>query len=348
MKKSWFTIIIANYNGEEYLPKCLKSVFKSKYKKFKVLVADDNSKDDSISIVKTFQKKHKNLSFIKSKKNQGPSGTRNVALKKVDTEYIYFLDNDTEVAPNWLEEIVRVFGKHSKAGAVQSLLVDFDDRSKIQNAGLKLIPQTGWAIGISDGKNIKSRPKKPTEILGLSAALAVKTEVIKKSVNFDRAFVHYTEDLDFSWRIWVAGYEIFLSPDSVVYHKVKKIEERKNVGANNEIVYFHLSKNALTSLTKNFNLSNLLFYLPQCFAILFVRALLVLIVRKDASSVRGTAKAMIWYVQNMKMIMKRRSFVQNKLRKAQDKDFFNKIMLPYNPLEIYKKYFSQTKLLPIK
>ena len=346
MKKGWFTVIIPIYNAEAYLTNCLKSVLKSSYKKFKVLIADDGSIDNGLSIVKSFQKDHRNLFCIRSKRNQGPSGMRNEALKKIDTEYVYFLDSDTEVEIDWLEKVAEVFRNHPKVGAVQSLLVDFDDRNKIQNAGLKMIPQTGWAIGISEGVNIRLRLKNPTQILGLGAALGVKDEVIKKGINFDEKFVHYSDDLDFSWRIWIAGYEILLAPDSIVYHKVKKIDERKNVGANNELVYFHLSKNALMSLTKNYNLNNLIIYLPQCFIILLTRAFLVLIVRKDTTSLRGTFEAICWYLQNIQGIREKRWFVQNKLRKVEDRKYFDRIMLSYSLLEIYKKHFRQTKLLP--
>ena len=347
MKKDWFTIVIANYNGEDFLSKCLTSIFLSTDKKYTVLIVDDCSTDKSISIIKSFKKLHKNLDFLVNPKNLGPSGSRNNAIDHVKTEFIYFLDNDTEVTPNWLKEIRKVFLTDPQVISVQSLLVDYEKRTQIQNSGLKLIRQTGWAIGLDAGLDVSKAPRRPTEIIGLSAALAVKTEAFKKGINFDPKFVHYSEDLDFSWRLWIAGYKSLLAPASIVYHHVKSVDKRKNVGANSEIIYFHLAKNSLRSMSKNYELYNLLWYLPQCILILIARALLVLVVRQKTDSFVGTMKAFAWYFVNLPNTLSERRIVQKSIRRVPDSAFLNKIMVDYGLLEIYKRHFSQTKLLPI-
>lgn len=347
MKKDWFTIVIANYNGEDFLPKCLSSIFLSTDKKFTVLIVDDCSTDKSISIIKSLKKHHKNLQFLVNPKNLGPSGSRNNALAHVATEYIYFLDNDTEVTPDWLKEVRKVFMSDTQVISVQSLLVDYENRSQIQNSGLKLIRQTGWAIGLDAGLDISKAPHKPTEIIGLSAGLAVRAEAFEKGIHFDPKFVHYSEDLDFSWRLWIAGYKSLLAPASIVYHHVKSVDKRKNVGANSEIIYFHLAKNSLRSMTKNYEFHNLLWYFPQCVLILILRAVLVLVVRRQVDSLVGTLKAFWWYALNLRDTLRERNIVQMSIRKVPDSIFLNKIMVNYGLLEIYKRHFSQTKLLPL-
>jgi GT2 family glycosyltransferase len=304
------------------------------------------STDDSVTYVKSLMKKNSNISLVINATNQGPSESRNIGIKNVSTEFVYFLDNDTEVDPNFLLECEKTFSNDSSVGAVQSMLCDFDERKKIQNAGLTLIPYAAWAIGLSAGETYSPKKEYKKEVLGLSAALAVKLEVFKNGINFDRLFYHYSEDLDFSWRMWVAGYKTLLSKNSVVYHKVKKIGERKNVGADNSVVYFHLVKNSIRSMIKNYQLLSLLLYLPTCLLIVLLRAILVLIVRADSSSIRGTLKALWWNMNNLSDTLKERSIVAL-YRKRDDKYVFEKVMLNLDPLTVYKKYFSQTKLLPI-
>lgn len=345
MRKNWVSIIIANYNGEEYLKTCLSSVFKSTYEKYVVIVVDDSSRDKSIEILHSFKKNHRNLKIIRNKKNLGPSASRNKALRLVNTEYVYFLDNDTRVKPQFLTHCMNVFKTAPYAGAVQSVLTYFDAPDTIQNAGLKLIRQTGWAIGLMEGKSLKELSPEPQEIIGLSAALCVKTAVFEK-VHFDPAFFHYSEDLDFSWRIWIAGYRIYTAPKSVVYHRVKKVDERANVGANQEIIYFHLAKNSLLSLTKNYQLLNLCIYLPMCVLVLLARALLALVVRKDPTSLIATLKAIGWYTVHLADTLQAREHVQRN-RVSPDSSFINKVMLPDNLIDVYRKYFKQTGLLPI-
>ncbi len=346
-KQAKFTVLIANFNGEKYLKKCLPSVLGSnKRVEFKVLIVDDASTDGSVSYIKSLSAKYNNISLIVNKTNQGPSGSRNIGMEKVDTEYVYFLDNDTEVDKDFLLECERTFEEESGVGAVQSMLCDYDNRGEIQNAGLALIPYAAWAIGLSAGEKYDSSKDYKKEVLGLSAALAVKLEVFKKGVEFDSRFYHYSEDLDFSWRMWVAGYKTLLSKKSVVYHKVKKIDERKNVGADNSVVYFHLVKNSIRSMIKNYELRSLLVYLPMCVFIVLARAILVLIARFDSSSIRGTFKAIAWSLANLSDTLSERSKV-SKLRAKDDSYIFEKVMLSQGPLAVYKKYFSQTKLLPI-
>ncbi len=50
------SVVVANYNGEKYLSTCLRSVLKTKYPKFEVLVCDDGSDDRSVEIIKKFQR----------------------------------------------------------------------------------------------------------------------------------------------------------------------------------------------------------------------------------------------------------------------------------------------------
>lgn len=346
-KSAKFTVLVANYNGEKYLRKCLPSVLASSSKvKFKVLVVDDASTDGSVSYVKSLASKHDNITLVVNKENHGPSGSRNIGMAKVDTPYVYFLDNDTEVDKDFLLECEKTFNEGEDVGAVQSMLCDYDDRDKIQNAGLTLIPYAAWAIGLSAGESYDPDKEYKKEVLGLSAALAVKLEVFKKGVEFDSRFYHYSEDLDFSWRMWVAGYKTLLSKKSVVYHKVKKIDERKNVGADNSVVYFHLVKNSIRSMIKNYELSSLFVYLPMCMFIVVVRAILVLIARFDPSSIKGTIRAIFWNVLNLRDSLNQRSKVSS-LRAKSDKYIFKKVMLSQGPLTVYKKYFSQTNLLPI-
>lgn len=346
MVEKKFLVIIANYNGVAYLPVCLSSIFDSKYNNFEVVVVDDASRDESRSIVKRLAKLHKNLRLLVNKRNLGPSGSRNRALKNIKADYVVFLDNDTEVDKNWLEGLLEIYEKYPKVGAVQCKLLDFDERGKLQNAGLKLIPQVGWALGIGQSSLKPESFNKPLEIIGLSAALSVKREIFEKGINFDKALFHYSEDLDFSWRIWIAGYEIRLAPNSIVYHKVKKISERKNVGANNEVVYFHLCKNSLKMLTKNYGLENLVRYLPQSILINFFRAIMVLFVRADSSALKGTLKAFLWYIKNFVITIRERKIVQSG-RVYSDKYLFPKIMVKENLIDIYRKNFRQTKLLPL-
>lgn len=87
------TIIVAIYNVEAYLEKCLRSLKEQSYKDFKVLCVNDGSTDESPLIIDKFVNKDRR--FIKlDKPNGGLSDARNYGLKFVETKYVMFLDGD--------------------------------------------------------------------------------------------------------------------------------------------------------------------------------------------------------------------------------------------------------------
>lgn len=94
-----FSIIIPVYNVEEYIDKCLESVFNQTEKDFEVIVVNDGTKDNSMSIVEKYPVK------IINQKNQGLSVARNHGVEKAQGEYLIFLDSDDYWNKDLLKEI---------------------------------------------------------------------------------------------------------------------------------------------------------------------------------------------------------------------------------------------------
>jgi len=334
------SIIIANYNGESYLPTCLGSVVDTAHDSFEVIIVDDSSMDKSIKIIKSFMKKDRRIKLFVNNRNLGASASRNKAIGKAQGNILIFLDNDTQVKKNWLKELIKPLDKKN-VGAAQSLLIDFDSRDKVQMAGGKLIPHTAWLGADFVEKNYKDNKNKirKTEIVAISASLAVKKEVIETVGYFDEMEAVTTEDLDFCWRIWIAGFKIVLAPNSIVYHKTKTVKERQNMNSNDFQIYYHLAKNSMRSIIKNYQLKNVLRYLPYTILVNYGRAFVILLRKGDLSAFRGTNSAVLWNLKCLKNTLKERVNVQNS-RKVDDEFLFGTIFLQDGILSIYSKYFS--------
>ena len=91
------SIIIPIYNSEQFINKCLDSTINQTYKNIEIICINDGSTDNSLKILKQYQKEDNRIKII-DKKNQGVSAARNDGLKKVTGEYITFVDSD-----DWLE-----------------------------------------------------------------------------------------------------------------------------------------------------------------------------------------------------------------------------------------------------
>lgn len=338
------SIIIANYNGEDFLPTCLNSVIKSSYTNLEILLIDDGSNDNSLNILEDFKKRDKRVRVIKNKKNIGAAASRNVGIRQVKGDIVIFLDNDTEVELDWIDEMIRTLNSDETIGACQAKLLDFKKRSIIQNAGVLLWAQTGWGLPFWQWEKNGKEHSDTKEIIAISAALAVKKDVLEKVGGFDEDEAVVTEDLDFSWRIWLAGYRIVLAPFSCVYHWTKPVEMRANMNHNRKKIYYHLTKNSFISISANYELYNSLKYGFSSVVISLARGILVLIRRGDLSALSGTVTAYFWILFNIYNLLQKRRAVQN-MRCVKDNQLFNRIIVQKSPLIAYNQYYKKTNLL---
>ena len=95
------SVIIPTYNRANLITKSINSVLSQTYKNIELLIIDDNSVDETETIVKNINDSR--IKYIKLKENKGAAYARNVGIKESSGEYISFLDSDDEYHNNKLE-----------------------------------------------------------------------------------------------------------------------------------------------------------------------------------------------------------------------------------------------------
>lgn len=127
------SIVIPIYNVEKFVYKCLESVFNQNIsdKDYEVIVVNDGTKDNSMSIVREFQKCHSNMIII-NQENQGLSVARNQGLFIAKGQYIWFVDSDDFIEANCLKGIKSSLSNDIDLLQIQYRLV-YDDSSKNRN-----------------------------------------------------------------------------------------------------------------------------------------------------------------------------------------------------------------------
>jgi hypothetical protein len=255
-------IVILTYNGRNYLPDLFKSL-KENYLKDSVdiIVVDNASLDGTKALVKfEIQKRELKISLVENKKNFGFAKGNNIGIKKAlerQSDYIILLNQDTVVEKNWLEEIIRVAEIEEKAGIIQSMIMLWPEKDKIQTSGNKI---HFLGFGFSGNYRLNYRLiaesiQSTTDIAYASgAAMLIKREVLEKIGLLDEDLWAYHEDLDLSWRARLAGYEIKCASKSIVFHKYsfEKTKEK----------YYLMERNRLIVLLKNYKILTLILILP--------------------------------------------------------------------------------------
>jgi glycosyltransferase involved in cell wall biosynthesis len=126
INKDFISVLIANFNGEKYIKRCLNSLSKQKFQRFEVIFFDDKSTDKSIDLVKKFKNKL-NIKIIKNYQNKTKYSAYNQinsyieAFKLSKGEIIIFLDSDDFFKKNKLYEIFRFFEKFKDKNLVVDL-----------------------------------------------------------------------------------------------------------------------------------------------------------------------------------------------------------------------------------
>lgn len=95
MKEKYkLTAIVLVYNGEKYLRECLNSLVNQSLEQLEIILVNDASTDDSLSICKEYEKKHENIKIIDKEFNKGLSDSANIGINEAKGEYIILVDND--------------------------------------------------------------------------------------------------------------------------------------------------------------------------------------------------------------------------------------------------------------
>lgn len=97
-----FSIIIPVYNVAQYLPACLDSVFAQTYSDYEVVCVNDDSTDDSLSVLEQYAARDARINVI-SQSNGGLSAARNTGLVHAQGDYVFFLDSDDWIEPDALK-----------------------------------------------------------------------------------------------------------------------------------------------------------------------------------------------------------------------------------------------------
>lgn len=219
-------IIIANWNGEKLIDKCLESLENQSFKDFKVYIVDNDSKDNSKEIIKSYNEKLK-IDLTEMSYNSGFALANNIGIKKAikdGCDYILTLNNDVEVPKQSLKSAMNDIENNKDFDVFQLFMINYFNKDVCDAAGLNfkenLIPiQVGFKESVSD---ILS--KNDISIDGVCAGAAIYSikslEVVKLDNNnyFDSNFFAYFEDVDLSLRLKSAGFKAKLLRNSIVYH----------------------------------------------------------------------------------------------------------------------------------
>jgi GT2 family glycosyltransferase len=286
------SIVTINYNQTKVTCELLSSLRDVTYPDVEIIVIDNFSTEDPTPII---QQHFPEVKLIRSAKNLGFAGGNNLGIEAATGKYILFLNNDTEVAPGFLEPMVDLFETNPTAGAASSKLIFHNSGGIIQYAGSTGInPFTGRSqrMGYMEKDNGQYETLSETD-LAHGASMMVPRSVIDKVGMMPEFFFLYYEEVDWCESIKLAGYKIFFVPGSTVYHK-----ESMSVGKNSKLKTYYITRNRLLFMRRRTKGVIKFFWLLFFVTISFPKNTLTYLLVGDGH-VRAFWQALAWNITHL-------------------------------------------------
>ena len=212
MKK--ITVVIPNFNGMQYVERCLDSLERQTFSDFDVIFVDNGSVDGSRELT---EEKYPWVKVIALAENTGFCKAVNLGIEATQTPYVVLLNNDTEAEPDFLKELYLGIERKKNAFSGAARMLQFHDRGKMDDAG-NYYNGLGWAFALGKGKPEENYLKERKIFASCGGAAIYRTELVKKLGGFDEEHFAYLEDIDLGYRAQIAGYKNWYLPKAGVYH----------------------------------------------------------------------------------------------------------------------------------
>jgi GT2 family glycosyltransferase len=250
------TVAILSYDGLELLQTVLPSLDAQRFRDFRTVVVDNGSSDGS---AEWLAQARPDVEVVALPSNVGVTAALNVCIDAAPTQLVALLNNDVELDPDCLGELVAAMRAHPEAGSAAAKLVDYHDRGVLDGAG----DLFGWACVPArrgHGEADRGQYDEPRSIFGACGAVAVYRRAALDAVGrFDDSFFAFYEDTDWAFRAQLAGWDCRYVPSAVAYHMGSA-----TLGAGlTDFMRYHLVRNGIWLVAKDYPAAALLRQAPR-------------------------------------------------------------------------------------
>lgn len=289
------SIITINFNQPQATIELLQSLKQHNSFNFELILVDNASDENHEA---TFKNIFPNLTYIRANINLGFAGGNNLGIKIAKGDYIFLLNNDTEIPNDCLPTLVDELKKDENIGLLSPLILYYHDKSMVQYAGytpLNYLTARNSQIGQYE-KNIGQFDNKTYETgFCHGAAVICRRKDLEKAGLMDENYFLYYEELDWCEKFKKAGKTINFTGKTYIYHK-----ESISVGKDSAIKTYFITRNRMLFIRKNTSLINTLIFSIYYIFIACPKMILNYALKGKSALIIWVIKAIIWNLTHKK------------------------------------------------
>jgi GT2 family glycosyltransferase len=243
------SVIVLNYNGKQWLERCLNSLrAQTIFDRTEVILADNLSSDSSDRLGQQIVEGWPGGVFVQHGQNLGYCEGNNRAAEAAHGQYLLFLNNDTWLEPRCLEQLLAEV-QRTGAGAASPLVLNYKDDS-FQSLGA-----FGFDLfGLASTRAFAAETREV--LMPEGCAYLIRRELFHELGRFDPDFFMFADEFDLSWRIWISGHQAMAVPSAKLHHR--GAAEVNPAGGSATVEFrtsdtkrFYANRNSLLVLLKN-------------------------------------------------------------------------------------------------
>jgi hypothetical protein len=293
-------VVILTYNCAELLSSLMPLIIENTPidENHQLVFADNASTDNTVDVIKN---DYPQIPLLTFEENYGFAEGYNKAIQETNCEYAVLLSCDVETAPGWLPPLLSKIESNPRIGAVQPKILSYHQRDEFEYAGasggyLDILgfPFCRGRVFQTSEKDEKQYDDAKQIFWTGGCCFIVRREVYVELSGLDPDFFAHMEEIDLCWRMQNAGFEIWVEPQSQVYH----IGGFK-LNYNHPFKLYLNSRNNLSMLTKNLNKSTLIWLIPLRLLVDFLAAFYMLFT-KGPNQFMAIVKGDFHYVKKLK------------------------------------------------
>jgi N-acetylglucosaminyl-diphospho-decaprenol L-rhamnosyltransferase len=280
------TVIVINYNSGDYLSQCLSALIDQDFDSFTVIVADNDSTDDSFEAAKRFieeaptETTKPRFRFVQNGANTGFAKGNNLAVAEAGTPLIALLNPDAIPEPDWLKTLVDAADRYPDTVMFGSTQISLNDPSRLDGVGDNYLALgVPWRGGY--GLPVSFIPPECEVFSPCAAAAMYRTEAFRSVGGFDERYFCYVEDVDLGFRLRLTGGRCIQVSNAVVRHAGGASSD------GNQFAIYHGTRNMIWTFVKNMPIPLFLLLLPFHIGVLVLLVFRAVLRGNGGSTLRG-------------------------------------------------------------